>query len=121
MGTRAGRKARGRAMKDGLPPIPKLLLDEAEADLTPPEVVKAWRSYLAWHTKALGPQTPYRMSDWQRQIEFTLRDRNVSQELVKLDAKAMSQDDIAAELAEQEYAQRAVTFSGSVERLKANR
>ena len=108
-------------MSDGVPPIPRPFLEEAEADLRPPEVVKAWKAYLLWHSKTLPGQN-YRMSDWQRQIEFTLRDRKVTTEdLVKLDAKAMTDDEIKKTLEDEQYAREAMTFSGWISWLKAHR
>jgi hypothetical protein len=107
-------------MSDGLPMMPKPFLEEAEADLETHEIAYAWRKYLAWHAKAM-PGGDYRMVDWQREIEYTLRARKMK-DLVKVEpAKAMTDEEIRKACEDEEYAKNAMTFSGWIAWLKANR
>lgn len=108
-------------MSDGVPPIPRPFLEEAEADLEGHEIVQAWRKFLAWHAKSQFAARDYRMVDWQREIEFTLRARKIRTDLVPLDAKPMTGAEALKAAADEEYDRNAMTFSGWISWLKAHR
>lgn len=103
---------------DGLPPIPRPLLEQAQAeDLTEPEIVRAWRDYVTWHRKTYG-DAPWRQKDWDRQIDWACRDKVAQADAVRLSSHAaLSPRELEQALAEEVYLREACTFGEWIDRL----
>lgn len=101
--------------REDFPPIPRVMLEAAEAeDLSQLEIARAWRDFIRWHRKTLGDQA-FRMSDWNRQIDFACRDKSAKEDLVELPSAPSAPLKGAAlekAIAEEIYLRGAVSFDG---------
>lgn len=98
---------------DGIPPIPRPMLEQAQADLPAPAVVRRWGKFVAWHRSTHGADAPYRMPDWDRHIEFELQDLKTKQaqssNAVALPAP-LKPHELEQAVRDEQYAREAVTF-----------
>lgn len=104
---------------DGIPPIPRQLLEEAESDLPPHAIVRRWGKYVTWHRENLGPTEAYRLPDWQRHINWEVQDVQLEQrqklDVVKLPAP-LSPKQLEDAVAAEQYDRGACTFGEWVKR-----
>jgi hypothetical protein len=105
---------------DGVPPIPRPLLEAAAAaGLSQTAIVKRWRQYAEWHQRTHGTQE-YRMLDWERHIGWELADAPPpSTADDKLAASRLKAGELEQAIAEELYEREAVTFGDWVKTLEA--
>jgi hypothetical protein len=89
------------------------MLEEARADLPPHAIARRWGKYVTWHREHLGTEAPYRMPDWQRHIEFELRDlqaREVQASNVVALPKPLTPSQVEQAIRDEQYDREAITF-----------